>query len=60
MKGNIEITISFFCDKPEFVYLLAWHIITTYVTLQKMFHFPSILNSDALYDKYAEKINILL
>ena len=25
-----------------------------------MFHFPSILNSDALWDKYAEKINILL
>ena len=25
-----------------------------------MFHFASILNSDALYDKYAEKINILV
>ena len=24
-----------------------------------MFHFASILNSDAMYDKYAEKSNIL-
>ena len=32
----------------------------TNVTHQKVFHFASILNSDALYDKYAEKINILL
>ena len=27
---------------------------------KKVFHFSSILNSDAMYDKYAEKINILL
>ena len=55
VKGNIEITIGFFCDEPEFVYLLAWYVITTYATHQKMFHVPSILNSDSLYDKYAEK-----
>ena len=28
----------------------------TYVTHQKMFHFASILDSDALYDKYAKKL----
>ena len=27
---------------------------------KKMFSFASILNSDALYDKNAEKINILI
>ena len=40
--------------------LLAEYVITTYVTHQKMFHFVAILNFDALYDKYAEKFNILL
>ena len=30
-------------------------ITITYVTHQKMFHFASILNSDALYNKSAEK-----
>ena len=59
--GNIEITISFSVISMNLSNLLALkYVITTYVTHQKMFHFACILNSDALYDKYAEKINILL
>ena len=60
-EDKINLKESVFFDKPEFVQFvgLICHN-RTYVTHQKMFHFPSILNSDALYDKYAEKINILL
>ena len=59
--GNIEITISFSVISMNLSNLLALkYVITTYVTHQKMFYFACILNSDALYDKYAEKINILL
>ena len=55
VKGNIEITISFSVISLNFSNLLTSYVITTYVTHQKMFHFASIFNSDALYDKYAEK-----
>ena len=60
VKGNTEITISFSVIRLNLSNLLAWYVVTTYVTHQKMFHFASILNSDTLYAKYAEKINILL
>ena len=60
-EHKMNLKESVLCDKPESVYLvgLICHN-QTYITHQKMFHFPSILNSDALYDKYSEKINILL